>query len=575
MPGRYLRYEECVRELAKSGLLSPQEAGQALAQRRCDEGSPLQALLQSNVQEEKLLAEVAGRLGIAYARVLEVDETAIALVPANVATHYGVMPLGLRNGKLLLAVCDPFDYEKLDELRVLLGVPFEIVLSTREKITAACKKCYGLGADTAERLLAESALEVDLVSDAADQENNIDDESLAGEASVIRFVNILLTEAIRERATDIHLEPYERQLRVRYRIDGVLREVPVPPSISHFRSAVISRIKVMADLDIAEKRKPQDGRAKVRVAGEEHDLRISVLPTRFGEAVSIRVLTRATAFLPLEDLGLSDADVPRMQYLIRQPHGIVLVTGPTGSGKTTTLYAVLQKINSPERKILTVEDPIEYQLEGVTQMQVAPKAGLTFANALRHMLRHDPDVMMVGEIRDTDTAEISVRAALTGHLVFSTLHTNDAPTAVTRLLDMGVEPYLVASSVIGVVAQRLVRVICPHCKELHEPDANALLQLGVDIREKEDLTFYRGAGCQNCSGTGFRGRTAIYEIMIMAEPLCEITLERRSASEIRGTAVREGMRSLKDAGWEKVTAGITTIEELARVVQEEAFEARV
>jgi len=568
--------ESVLQELVRSNVVSSVKAEEAATACRGQTRPPVRAIAECGLfadegVEEKFLSEVARSMGLDYAAHLDVAQAALEAVPANLATRYRIMPVTYNDGQLTIAVSDPLDTGTLDALRVLLGNSFGIIVSTRKSIAEACKRCYGIGADTAEQLIATNGGEIDVVPSGEDH-NDIDDEGLAGEASVIRFVNVLMTEAIRERATDIHLEPYEDEFRVRYRVDGALREVPTPASIRHFRSAVVSRIKVMAELDIAEKRKPQDGRAKVRVARQEYDLRISIVPTRFGEAATIRLLTRATAFMPLENLGLSEVDMPRMDYLIRQPHGIVLVTGPTGSGKTTTLYAVLKRINSVDRKIITVEDPVEYQLTGITQMQVNPKAGLSFANALRHMLRHDPDVMMVGEIRDAETAEIAVRAALTGHLVFSTVHTNDAPSAVTRLLDMGIEPYLVASSVVGVVAQRLVRLNCSDCRAAYVPDASYLLQLGVKPDDQSHMTFWRGAGCERCGGTGFYGRTAIYEIMLMTENLQALALERRSAGDIRRAAQAEGMRSLREAGVEKVSAGLTTAEEVARVVQEQELE---
>jgi type II secretory ATPase GspE/PulE/Tfp pilus assembly ATPase PilB-like protein len=385
--------------------------------------------------------------------------------------------------------------------------------------------------------------------------------ALADEASIVSFVNQVILQAVKDRATDIHIEPYEKFMRIRQRIDGVLHEVPIPQDLVKLHHAVISRVKVMAKLDIAEKRLPQDGRLRVRLNNQEFDLRVSVVPTGYGEGIVIRLLSQAMLF-SLEQLGLAKDHLEVLSQLLDRPHGIIFVTGPTGSGKTTTLYACLSKLNSSDRKIITIEDPVEYQLPGITQIQVHPKIGLSFAQGLRSMLRHDPDVMMVGEVRDPDTAEITIRSALTGHLVFSTLHTNDSAGGVTRLLDMGVEPFLVSSSVLCFIAQRLARVICRECQE-DAPVSPALReQFGV---QQLPRTLKRGRGCLTCKGTGYRGRTAIYEFLVVDEPIQQLILKRASSHEIRRAAQQQGMRALRQDGWLRITQGLTTPQEVLRV----------
>lgn len=526
------------------------------------------------VEESVLLRALSSRLDIPFLELApeDIGEDVISLVPAKVVAHYRIMPVAVDDNVLKVAVDDPFNYELIDELAVVVGRQVEPVLATREAIGKAARRHYGVGAETIERLIAEEGEGLTLERVGA-PEADLSEESQARQASVIELVNQILLDGIKERATDIHLEPYEDELRVRYRVDGVLREAGIPPAVRHFRSAIVSRLKIMSNLDIAEKRLPQDGRAQVKLGSDQFDLRISILPVPEGEGVNIRILPRSMVFTDLPLLGLAGEDVDKIERLLAQPHGIILVTGPTGSGKTTTLYACLTKLNKPRTKILTIEDPIEYRIRGVEQMQVAPQMGFTFARALRSMLRHDPDIMLIGEVRDTETAEITIRAALTGHLVFSTLHTNDAAGAVTRLLDMGIEPYLVSSSVVGMVAQRLVRTICPNCKEAYTPEAEVAKGLGIfnGIPEKTDL--YRGRGCEYCRLSGYRGRTAIYEILLMTDRVRDLVLQRRPSSDIKRSGREQGMSTLREAGWEKVIAGITTIEEVLRVSQEEELEA--
>ena len=454
-------------------------------------------------------------------------------------------------------------------MSLLLNRRVKLALATSEAISRAIRRCYGVGADTVEQLSGRSGQPV--VEEAV--ESDLADESAARDASVIKLLNQILMDAIQQRATDIHFEPYENELRVRYRIDGVLRDAGVPGAARHYRYALVSRAKIMGNLDIAERRLPQDGRAQVNLGGQAYDLRISILPTPHGEALNVRILSRNTTIGDLGSLGFQGRDLEKLLELIRKPHGIILVTGPTGSGKTTTLYTVLRLLNKPETKILTVEDPVEYRMRGITQMQVNPEIGFTFARALRSMLRHDPDVMLIGEIRDFETAEITIRTALTGHLVFSTLHTNDAPTAMSRLIDMGVEPFLIASSVEGVLAQRLIRLVCPHCLEWQEPDELILRQLGPEAHGLTRLA--RGRGCGECRFTGLWGRTCITELMVTDGVIREMVTSKRHADDLRREAVRRGMQLLRTSGIRKIEQGLTTVDEVLRVTPSPDMETSV
>jgi type II secretory ATPase GspE/PulE/Tfp pilus assembly ATPase PilB-like protein len=499
------------------------------------------------------------------------EQQAIAMVPAEWAVKRCCIPLRLRDGTLLVAVSDATEYKIIDELRLLLntndtGSNIEPVfcLAAKDDIGQAIKKYYGLGAAAAEKLTAQFQSEIVKDGDKTKDEELMD-TGAAGEGPIAEFVNLLLIEAVKNRATDIHIEPFEGKLHVRQRIDGMLCEVPIPKSMANFASNVVSRIKIMAKLDIAEKRLPHDGRIKTKIDSSEYDLRISVLPSAYGEAVNIRILSQHMRFLPLDKLGLDCADMPVVEDLIRRPNGVILVTGPTGSGKTTFLYACLSQINTIERKILTIEDPIEYRMEGVIQMQTLAKINFSFATALRSMLRHDPDIMMIGEIRDSETAQITVRSALTGHLVLSTLHTNDAPGAIARLLDMGIEPFLAASSLLSVIAIRLVRILCPHCRQKVPVEKYMLEQLGVSEAKCDVTCVYEPAGCQRCNQTGFAGRTGIFEILRITEPIRELIQNRVPTTTVKAAAVREWMKTLRQDGWRKVRAGLTSVSEVMRV----------
>ena len=490
----------------------------------------------------------------------------IRLVPARLASHYGLVPLRLEGRRLIVAATERCDGQALDDLRSLLGYDIVPVMVERQEIDEAIRAHYGVGADTVEQLLAAPGLTAE-PSRASERPDDL--ERMAGEASVITFVNQLILQAYRDRATDIHIEPFAEELRVRFRIDGWLHPVSVPPTIRRFQPAILSRLKIMAQLDIGERRLPQDGRIKLHVGGQELDLRMSVLPTPHGETVDLRLLSGALLY-SLDGLGFSPFHLTLLQRLIRQPHGILFVTGPTGSGKTTTLYACLHRLNTAHRKILTIEDPIEYLLTGITQMQVHPKIGFTFAQGLRCMLRHDPDVMMVGEVRDPETAEITIRSALTGHLVLSTLHTHDAAGGVTRLLDMGVEPYLVASSVRCFIAQRLVRLICRECREPAALPPSLAEEAAAATGGQITAAVFHGRGCERCKSTGYQGRTALYEFLPVTDELRHVVLRRAPSSEVKRLAVEQGMRTLRQDGWRKVLEGLTTPSEVARVASSSA-----
>jgi len=474
--------------------------------------------------------------------------------------QYTVCPVAIEDSTLTVATADPTNPLVVDELRQTLGFQIKLCVAPPGAILEAIERTYG--ASTALQKIVEGMGPVD----EGDREEDITQlRDMAFEAPVVRLVNLLIEEAVSAEASDIHIEPSEDSLRVRYRIDGILYDLEAPPR--RLQAAVTSRIKLMAELNIAERRLPQDGRIRMTLNGRRVDIRVSSIPTIHGESIVMRLLDRSSVFMPFDKLGFSPATATTFDRLINQPNKIVLVTGPTGSGKTTTLYAALDKINAPEKKIITIEDPVEYQLKGVNQIPVRPKIGLTFAGGLRHIVRQDPDVIMVGEIRDLETAEIAVHAALTGHLVFSTLHTNDAPGAITRLQDMGVEPYLIASVLSGVLAQRLVRRICQSCRTVDTPDPGDLLAIGVTDTQGIDL--FRGQGCEVCRKTGYKGRVGIYELFLITEEIRSLVLRKASTGEIRHVAVEQGMVTLREDAWTKAQAGFTTVEEILRVTQED------
>jgi general secretion pathway protein E/type IV pilus assembly protein PilB len=519
--------------------------------------------------EEEILRWLAGEYGLAFTTLdnIEPDRELLSLFPARVLLKAELLPLRRINGAVEVATSRLFATQGLDTLKTLTGLKLKPVLAPGEAIRREMKKHLGVGADTIDTLDEDAPLQV--VDETGEEDTNLD--SAAEDASIIKFVNQVLTDAIELRASDIHLEPFEDELRIRYRIDGVLQEVPVPAQIKRFQPAIVSRVKILSHLNIAEKRLPQDGRIKIRLADNEVDIRVSIIPMLHGEAVVMRLLRQKATLLGMEQLGLAPREMASFRRILALPHGIMLITGPTGSGKTSTLYTALSTINDAIRKIITIEDPIEYQLRGVNQIQVSEKSGLTFARGLRSILRHDPDVILVGEIRDQETAQIAVQASLTGHLVFSTLHTNDAPGALTRLVDMNVEPYLVASSLEAVMAQRLVRVLCEACKAEDTSATTAALKQQAGLAP--NVKIFRAVGCQECRGTGYHGRHAIFEWMDMNDEIRALVLRNASSGEIRHVAVRDGMRSLSDDGWRLISQGVTTVEEVMRVTKDQTLVA--
>jgi general secretion pathway protein E/type IV pilus assembly protein PilB len=511
--------------------------------------------------EVEILRWLATEYGLGYTTLEDVDpdRQLLSLFPARILLKEELLPLQRVNGHVEVATSRLFATQGLDALKTLTGLNLKPILASTEAIQREIKKRLGVGADTIGTLEEEKGIQV---VDENAEGNNLD-EGAEDEASIIRFVNQVLKDAIELRASDIHLEPFEDEFKIRYRIDGELQEVPVPPQLKQFQPAIVSRVKILSHLNIAEKRLPQDGRIKVRIDNAEVDIRVSVIPMLHGEAVVMRLLRQNSTLRGLGEIGMNTRELEHFQSVLRLPHGIILVTGPTGSGKTSTLYTALNEINDAVRKIITVEDPVEYQLKGVNQIQVNEKSGLTFARGLRSILRHDPDVILIGEIRDAETAQIAVQASLTGHLVFSTLHTNDAPGALTRLVDMGVEPYLVASSLEAVLAQRLVRVLCPHCKQPDTSERAQAFKLKLGI--SADRIIYKSIGCRECRNTGFFGRHAIFEWMDTNEEIRQLILKSASTDQIRAAARRDGMRTLAEDGWRLVAAGVTTVEEVLSV----------
>ena len=505
--------------LAEAGLVSPPQYEEwTKAWRIAVESGSQESLLafffrERGLSEEQFLQQLGQILGWPFLDLprLTVANEVRQKISTKVAFQFNALPTRFENGTLQVAVSNPFDTALLNAVAFDAQCPVEFALATKVEIEKALKKYYGVGAETLDEMQGDDEPLELLVGE--DKEITEGDQ----EASVIKFVNQIIWEAFKDRATDIHFEPAEDELRIRYRIDGILHQTPMPPQLKRYQAALISRIKVMSGMNIAEKRLPQDGRINVRIKGEEIDIRVSTVPTVYGESVSLRLLTRGKIFLSLDKLGFAPAEENALREIIIKPHGILLVTGPTGSGKSTSLYAFLSTINSVHKRIITIEEPVEYELKGINQIAVRPEIGLTFAMGLRHILRQDPNVIMVGEIRDLETAEIAIRAALTGHLVFSTLHTNDAPSAFTRLIDMGIEPFLVASSVEAVMAQRLVRTICPHCKVEQKVERDYLRKIGFPENEIETAKFWRGAGCEECRQMGYQGRMGIYELLLLNE----------------------------------------------------------
>jgi general secretion pathway protein E/type IV pilus assembly protein PilB len=527
------------------------------------------ALVEKGVAaEEDVLKAFAAELGMSFVDVkqADIDKDLLLQFPTTAVFRHALLPLQRRNGSVVVATSDPFNLEALEELSSVSGFHLEPVLACRVDVVEMIKDHLGVGGDTLNELVAQRAAEEgDFARDIPADEHDL--AQMAEAASVIKLVNELLLEALEQGASDVHVEPQERGVTIRYRVDGLLRVQPVPEAIRHFFPAIVTRLKIMAKLNIAEKRLPQDGRIQLKISGRDIDVRVSIIPMIHGEGIVLRLLDKRRMRYSLANVGMPDDLAKTFHELINLPHGIVLVTGPTGSGKTTTLYSALQEIQSPATKIITVEDPVEYQMAGISQIQVHSKIGLTFAAGLRSILRHDPDVILIGEIRDGETAESAIQAALTGHLVFSTLHTNDAPGAFTRLIDMGVEPYLVASTVEGVLAQRLVRVLCPVCKEAYRPDPDELPQ---DFPEPGVDRLYRPRGCRECKDSGFAGRKAIFELLRTDHEIGRLCVARASAAEIRSYALAHGMTTLRQSGYRRVLDGTTSLDEVVRITRRDA-----
>lgn len=552
--------------LSRSGLFTEDQVLDLLERQQASGRSITDVVVDQGIaREDQFLDALAKAMGVPFVRLADatIEPAVLEKLSTKAIFQYNVIPVSADNGSLRVATHDPFLPGLTDALRLASGLKVRLALSPSADIAKAATKFYGVGADTLERMIQDDRIELAPEDDLKKDLSEVDQE-----ASVVKFVNQIIWEAFQDRATDIHLEPMETSLRIRYRIDGVLHQTPVPAHLKRFQASIISRIKVMANMDIAEKRLPQDGRISLKIRGEDIDVRVSTMPTVYGESVSLRLLMRHSGLTGLDKLGLEPGDEKVLKRLITKPHGILLVTGPTGSGKSTSLYAWLHTINSIDKRIITIEEPIEYEMAGINQIQVRSEIGLSFAVGLRHILRQDPDVIMVGEIRDRETAEIAIRAALTGHLVFSTLHTNDAAGAVTRLVDMGIEPFLVASSIEGLIAQRLVRRLCKHCRKVTVPDPDFLASVGFPLERLEEGNIYQAVGCEECRGTGFSGRTGIYEIITVNDRIRPLVVARASATEIRNTAMQQGLRPLRHDGWTKVLRGVTTVEEVLRVSED-------
>jgi len=526
-----------------------------------------EVLIKSRVLDEKEVLEVLSEFyEFPYTLTIserDIDTELVKTLPITFAKKFRLMPFQRKNGKVMIILSPPIDLYALDEIRSLFGCEIEPVLALNHTVIDTINRVYERGKEMTEGIEDDSTgiSEYDL----QEPKDLLEAED---EAPIIRFVNSLLFQAVKEKASDIHLECFEKELSVRFRKDGILHEITSVPK--KLQASIISRVKIMAELDIAEKRKPQDGRIRVKVAGRDVDVRISTVPTTWGESVVMRILDRSSVILSLEDLGLAGKKLQVFESLILRPHGIILVTGPTGSGKTTSLYAGLERINSPDKKIITVEDPVEYQIQGINQIQVNPKVNLTFANGLRSILRQDPDVILVGEIRDRETADIAIHASLTGHLVFSTLHTNDSASAITRLIDMEIEPFLVASSLMAVIAQRLLRFLCASCKEPYEPHEDELQRIGIRRSQLEDGVLYRARGCEKCFSMGYSGRTAIFEMLLINDDIRNLTLSQVDSTKIKRKAIEHGMTTLRMDGAEKVARGLTSVDEVMRVTEEES-----
>jgi type IV pilus assembly protein PilB len=550
------------------GIVTREQLERAIQMQQRSGGHLGRILIDLGVTSEQQMARaLAIQWGMSFVDLSQesIQLDAVKLIPQHLALRHKVLGVETNQRRLRLAIADPLNVVALDDVRLVTGLEIEPVIAPEEAIAAAIGRCYAGDVDLMDEAVRSAAgVELEIGEDRAEEVSLDRLRTMVEEAPVVRLVNLMINQAISDGASDIHIEPQKRHVQVRYRVDGILRDVMNAPKT--VQAGLISRVKIMANLDIAERRVPQDGRIHVTADSREFDLRVSTLPTVFGEKAVMRILDQSSTRLGLNKLGFAPVTLDLWHEMVGKPYGMILVCGPTGSGKTTTLYSTLYRLNTTDKNILTVEDPVEYQLPRVNQVHVNPKAGITFASALRSFLRQDPDIIMVGEIRDRETAEIAIQASLTGHLVLSTIHTNDAPSAVTRLVDMGIEPFLISSSVIGVLAQRLVRTICRNCIESYHPPIEALHRLGVAPKEGEDVVFYRGRGCDHCKGSGYRGRMAIFELMPMNDTVQDLILRGASAGVIRVQAIQDGMHTLRDDGVLKVLEGVTTVDELLRVV---------
>ena len=552
--------------LKSSGLYSDEILVRISEQRSANPGMGLAeaAVKYGGVKEVDFLAAIGRVLGMETVDLEAVNPTpeALQLIPASAVYQYDALPFSVEGNTLVVVVSDPFDTAAADGFRMVANCAVKIALAPRELVELAIKKFYGVGAGAIEKMLEDGRYDV---GDEFGAMTKIDVDEMGEEASIVKFVNQIIAEADRQGATDIHIEPQETELRIRYRIDGMLHKVDVPPQLNRLKAAIISRIKVMANLNIAEKRLPMDGRIGIRIAGQDIDIRVSTMPAAYGESISLRLLAKSGSFVKMADLGFNERDFAVVDKIIHRPNGIFLVTGPTGSGKSTSLYSFLSEVNKIDVRIMTAEDPIEYHIAGINQVQMQADIDMTFARALRAFLRQDPDIIMVGEIRDRETAEIAINASLTGHMVFSTLHTNDAAGAFPRLIDMGVEPFLIASAVAGVMGQRLCRRLCPDCRREVPID---LKYYNLPYPPEKDCVF-EPFGCDKCSKTGYKGRRALFEVLEVDEDIEGAIVRRENATQIRNLSVAKGMKTLREDGWRKVFAGITSIKEIIRVTEEQ------
>ena len=552
--------------LRRAGIYSDETVAKIVAMRAANPGMGLAeaAVKFGGAKERDFLAAVGKVLGLETVDLETHNPTpeALSKLPASAINQFNVLPYRLDGDALTVVASDPFDTAAADALRLVAGGRIRTALAPKEDVEKAIKKFYGVGAEAIEKMLEDGRYDVGEEFGAM---TKIDVGEMGEEASIVRFVNQIIAEADRQGATDIHIEPQETELRIRYRIDGMLHKVDVPPQLNRLKSAIISRIKVMANLDIAEKRLPMDGRIGIRIQGQDIDIRVSTMPAAYGESISLRLLAKSGSFVKMRDLGFNDRDFAVVDKIIHRPNGIFLVTGPTGSGKSTSLYSFLSEVNKIDVRIMTAEDPIEYHMAGINQVQMQAEIGMTFARALRAFLRQDPDIIMVGEIRDRETAEIAINASLTGHMVFSTLHTNDAAGAFPRLIDMGVEPFLIASAVAGVMGQRLCRRLCPDCRKEVPLDRKYYTLAAPPERE----TVWEPAGCEKCAKTGYKGRRALFEVLEVDEDIEGAIVRRENATQIRNLSLAKGMKTLREDGWAKVFKGVTSVKEILRVTEEQ------